>query len=66
MNNFIREINGFYNNSVNCGETDSLHIERKYRDVLDKAGLVGDSFCGGENDYRRGSVFYSLFLATKK
>ena len=29
MNNFIREINGFYNNSLYYGDTDSLYIERK-------------------------------------
>ena len=29
MNNFIREINGFYNNSIYYGDTDSLHIEKK-------------------------------------
>ena len=26
MNNFIREINGFYKNSIYYGDTDSLHI----------------------------------------
>ena len=33
MNNFIREINGFYNNSIYYGDTDSLYIEKKYWDV---------------------------------
>ena len=28
MNNFIREINGFYNNSIYYGDTDSLYIEK--------------------------------------
>ena len=41
MNNFIREINGFYNNSIYYGDNDSLYIEKKYWDVLDKAKLVG-------------------------
>ena len=40
MNNFIREINGFYNNSIYYGDTDSLYIEKKYWDVFDKANLV--------------------------
>ena len=40
MNNFIREINGFYNNSIYYGDTDSLYIEKKYWDVLDRANLV--------------------------
>ena len=28
MNNFIREINGFYNISIYCGDTDSLYIQK--------------------------------------
>ena len=40
MNNFIREMNGFYNTSIYYADTDSLHIEEKYWDVLDKANLV--------------------------
>ena len=65
MNNFIREINGFYNNSIYYGDTDSLYIEKKYWDVLDKANLVGDGLCQGKNDYRTGGIFYGLFLAPK-
>ena len=30
MNNFIREMNGFYNNSIYYGDTDRLYIEKKY------------------------------------
>ena len=51
MNNFIREINGFYNNSMYYGDTDSLCIEKKYWDVLDKANLVGEDLCQGKKDY---------------
>ena len=29
MNNFVRPINGFYNNSIYYGFTDSLYIEKK-------------------------------------
>ena len=29
MNNFTREINGFYNSSLYYGDTDSLYIEKK-------------------------------------
>ena len=45
MNKFFREINGFYNNSIYYGDTDSLYIEKKYWDVLDTAKLVGESLC---------------------
>ena len=65
MNNFIREINGFYNNSIYFGDTDSLYIEKKYWDVLDKANLVGKNLCQGENDYKTGGIFYGLLLAPK-
>ena len=65
MNNFIREINGFYINSIYYGDTDSLYIEKKYWDVLDKANLVGEELCQGKNDYKTGGIFYALFLAPK-
>ena len=65
MNNFIREINGFYNNSIYYGDTDSLYIEKKYWDVLDKAILVGKNLCIGKNGYETGGIFYGLFLAPK-
>ena len=62
MNNFIREINGFYNNSIYYGNTDSLYIEKKY-DLLDKANLVGEGLCQGKNDCKTGGIFYGLFSA---
>ena len=48
MNNFLREKNGFYINSINYGDTDSLYMEKKYWDVLNKANLVGEEFCQGK------------------
>ena len=65
MNNFIREINGFHNNSIYYGDTDSLFIERKFWDVLDEANLVGKKFCQGKIDHKSGGIFYGLFLAAK-
>ena len=65
MNNFFREINGFYNNSIYYGDTDSFYIEKKYWDVLDKANLVGEGLCQGKNDYKTGGIFYGLLLAPK-
>ena len=64
-NNFIREINGFYNNSIYYGDTDSLYIEKKYWDVLNEANLEGESLCQGKNHYKTGGIFYGLFLAPK-
>ena len=65
MNNFIREINGFYNNNIFYADTDSLYIEKKYWDVLDKTKLVGEVLCQGKNDLQSGSVFYGSYLAPK-
>ena len=64
MNNFIKE-NGFYENIIYYTDTDSLYIEKKYWDVLDKANLVGEELCQGKNDYRTGGIFYGLFIAPK-
>ena len=64
-NKFIREINGFQENNIYYTDTDSLYIEKKYWDVLDKANLVGDELCQDKNDYKTGGIFYGLFLAPK-
>ena len=56
-NNFIREINSFYINSIHYGDTDSLYIEKRYWDVLDKANLVGKELCQGKIDYKTGGIF---------
>ena len=49
LNKFIRETNGFYNNNIYYTDTDSLSIERKYWNVLDKANLIGENLCQGKN-----------------
>ena len=66
MKSFIREINGFFKNSIYNEDTDSLYIEKKYSDVLDKAKLVGKELCQGKTDYKKGVIFYGLFVAPKK
>ena len=63
--NFIREKNGLYNNRINYGDTDSLHIETKYWDVLDKTKLAGKELCPGKSDCKSGSIFYGSFPAPK-
>ena len=65
MNNFIHVINGFYTNDVYYTDFDSLYIENKYWDKLEKAGLVGKNLLQGKNDYKDGGIFYGLFLAPK-
>ena len=64
MITFIHAINGLYTN-VYYGDTDSLYIENKHWEKLDKAGLVGKNLLQGKNDYKDGRIFYGLFLAPK-
>ena len=65
MNNFIHAIGGFYTNDVYYTDTDSLYIESKHWDNLDKAGLVGSNLLQGKNEYGNGGIWYALFLAPK-
>ena len=65
MNNFIHAIGGFYTNDVYYTDTDSLYIETKHWDKLDKAGLVGKNLLQGKNDCKDRDIFYGLFLAAK-
>ena len=65
MNNFIHAISGFYTYDVHYTDTDSLYMENKQWDKLDKAGLVGKGLYQGKNDYKEGGTFYGLFLAPK-
>ena len=50
MNNFIHAVNGFYTIDVYYTDCDSLYIENKHWDKLDKAGLVGWNLPQGKND----------------
>ena len=65
MNILFRENNGFYNSSLYFGDTDSLYIQKKKWDGLDKKNLVGKNLWQGENDYDTGGIFHGLFLAPK-
>ena len=65
MNTFIHAIIGFYTNDIFYNDTDSLYIENKRWDKIDKAGLVGKGLLQGKNVYKDGGIFYGLFLAPK-
>ena len=65
MNNFIHAIDGFYTNDVYYTDTDSLYIESKHWEKLNKAGLVGKNLLQGKNEYGDGGILCSLFLAPK-
>ena len=65
MNNFIHAINGFYTNDVYYTDTDSLYIQNKHWEKLNKGGLVGKKLLLGKNNYKDGVVWYGMFLAPK-
>ena len=65
MNKFRHAINGFSTNDVYYSDTDSLYIENKHWDKLDRARLIGKNLLQGRNDYKDGGIFYGLFLAPK-
>ena len=64
-NNFTKEFIGFYTNNVYYTDTDSLYIEKKDLDVLDKAKLIGEELCRSKKDYISESGVYGLHLAPK-
>ena len=66
MNKLVREINGFYKNSIYYGDTDSLYKEKRYWDVLDKTKLAGERLCKGKNDYKTGGLLRSMFGSQNK
>ena len=42
-----------------------MYIKNKHWNKLNEAGLVGKNRLQGENDYKDGGIWYSLFLAPK-
>ena len=65
MKNFLHAIDGFYTNYLYYEDTDSMYIEKKPWDKLDKAELVGKNWTRGKNDCKDGGVWYGLFPAPK-
>ena len=65
MNNFIHANNGLNTNNLYYEGTDSMYIDNKLCDKLDKAGLVQKNSLQEINDYKDGGVFYGLFSAPK-
>ena len=57
MNNFIHAIDKFFTNEVYYTDTDSLYLENKHWNKLDKAGLFGKNLLQAKNDYKDGGFF---------
>ena len=66
MYNFILAIAGFYTIDLYYEDTDSMYIENKHWDKLDKSKLIGKELLQCKNDPGSDSdIFYGLFLAPK-
>ena len=66
MKNFLHSIKGFYTNDVYYTDTDSLYIENKHWDNLEKEDLIGKNLLQGEIDDKGGGIFYEFFLPPTK
>ena len=65
MNDFIHANDGFYTNDLYYEDTDSVYIENKHWNKLDRAGLVGKNRVQCKNDYKDGGIWDGFFLAPK-
>ena len=64
MNDVILALDGFRNNNIYYGDTDSVYIHKNDYDILMEKGLVGKSLFQSKNDYGENAcIVYGLFLA---
>ena len=66
MSNLIHPISRFFTIDVYWGDTDSIFLENKHWENLDKARLVSKALLQCKNAYKEGGIFNGLFLAPKK
>ena len=65
MNDVFREIDGFYSNNINYGDTDSGYIHKKHWSTSVEKCFVGKSLGLGKYEYGNSVMFYAWFLAPK-
>ena len=65
MNDVIRQIDGFYKNSIYYTDTNSLYVHKKYWSDLVDNGFVGKTLCLGKNNYIYSDIWYGWFIAPK-
>ena len=66
MNNFIHAIDRFFTNDVYYGDTDSIFLENKHWEKLDRAGLVGKNPLQKKRLEKRWNLVWSLFCSKIK
>ena len=65
MNDNIRQIDGFYINSIYYTDTDSLYVHKKQWSTLVDKGFVGKSLEQDKNDYGNSRKFLCLVFGTR-
>jgi len=66
MNDVILALDGFKNNKIYYGDTDSVYIHKNDCNVLIEKVLVGKDLFQSKNDYgENAGIVYGLFLAPK-
>ena len=66
MNDVILALDGFRNNRIYYGDTDSIYIHKNDYNMLIEKGLVGKDLFQCKNDYgENAGIVYGLFLAPK-
>ena len=66
MNDVILTLDGFTNNKIYYGDTDSLYIHKNDYNILKEKGLIGKDLWQSKNDYGdNAGIIYGLFLAPK-
>ena len=66
MNDVILTLDGFKNNKIYYGDTDSVYIHKNDYNILDENGLIGQGLWQSKNDYGdNAGIIYGLFLAPK-
>ena len=66
MNDVIKQIRCFYNNSFYYTETDSLYNHKGYWSGLVDDGFVGKTIRLGKNDHGNSVIFHAWFLRAKR
>ena len=62
----ILTLDGFKNNKIYYGDTDSVYIHKNDYNILDENGLIGKGIWQSKKDYGdNAGIIYGLFLAPK-
>ena len=58
MNDVILALDGFKNNKIYYGDTDSVYIHNNDYEILKTKGLIGKDLYQSKNDYGKGGILY--------